>query len=221
MNIVGPTTFSRAMIRALHAGLKTQTRRLSKLQPAFVQPLSDGSFEGCPDGGFDQGVIKLHCPYGRVGDSRWIQEDYSLPDIGPLRKGRRTVACEYESDATRRLVELTVDETDKLDCRRTDKQRCQPGRFMYQSLSRSFFTLTAIRLERLQEITIEDAFAEGAMKDDNGRRTVWGYKHPIDDHWRQSPVDAYRHLWDSLHAEDPWESNPLVWVLDFTFKKQI
>lgn len=71
-----------------------------------------------------------------------------------------------------------------------------------EEFARYFITIIGARAERLQEITEEDAIAEGMAKVDFPR------------HW---PIISYGKLWNSLNPKYPWKSNPWVWV--YTFKQ--
>ena len=221
MNLVGPTAFSRAMILGLRAGRKTETRRMMQPQPASGNYVT--AFAKVADSNLvtlwkevdrhHEFVRSVKYPYGKSGDSRWIQEEHQLVEIGPLRKGRRVVTCQYLADNVTAERELTVFETDKLDSRRTDPKRPMPGRFMYQSLSRSAITLTGVRPERLQQLTEQDAYAEGV--DHDGEGVVWipGTDLPQG----LDPRQVYFGLWDSLHPKEPAATDPYVWRLVFTF----
>ena len=233
MNFLGPISYSRAMILALHAGRKSQTRRLIALPPvpdwhdADYDPFSitrEGlryNFRSCLHGKDLEGPVQN--PHGKFGDARWIQEEHELVSIGPLRKGRREVTCHYLADGTKTRVLLTAEETDKLDSRRADPKRPLPGRFMYRSLSRSYLVITGVRPETLQSITDEDAWAEGCTP---GERTDNGGFFPA---YEEDPDgksstgwdcarDWYADLWDRLHPEHPFESDPLVWRITFDFR---
>ena len=63
--------------------------------------------------------------------------------------------------------------------------------------------IASIRAERLQDITEADAIAEGVLTDNTGSR--------------ESPIQLYKDVWNSLHAKDghEWDTNPWVWVLTF------
>jgi hypothetical protein len=65
--------------------------------------------------------------------------------------------------------------------------------------SRLTLELTEVRVERLKEITHEDAFAEGAP-------------HPDAAYSRR---DSFMLLWDSINGTGSWDANPWVWVLAF------
>lgn len=60
-----------------------------------------------------------------------------------------------------------------------------------------------LEVERLQEITEEDARAEGVMSLSN--------IHPI-----ARPTSVFQELWDQINGKRaPWESNPWVWRMEF------
>jgi len=92
---------------------------------------------------------------------------------------------------------------------RPDLAECnwKPSIFMPRALCRLLLDITAIRVERLQEIPGRDIQAEGIwLKDCEGRsrpRDVWS--------------GAFAATWDELNAARgySWESNPWVWVISF------
>lgn len=85
----------------------------------------------------------------------------------------------------------------------------QPGRGK-EAVGR--IRLTAIRQERLREITAEDAMAEGVHIVPEG---YWESEFRLG--WFTSPLAAFAALWDSIHKKTgtQWADNPLVWVLGF------
>jgi hypothetical protein len=74
--------------------------------------------------------------------------------------------------------------------------------------SRITLEVTAVRAERVQDISEADARAEGVhpivRPGLNGTEERYYY-------------DAYRQLWDSINAKRGygWEVNPWVWVVEF------
>jgi len=76
--------------------------------------------------------------------------------------------------------------------------------------------ITGIRQERLQDISEEDALAEGVsgMRVEETGNIVDGYEFGI---VLGSAIDAYRELWDSINTRKGvrWEDNPLCWVIEF------
>jgi len=105
--------------------------------------------------------------------------------------------------------------------------------------SRILLEITAVRVERLQDITEGDAQAEGAFFTDYGRRCHHAgpprdasecpepdEHHPQCAGWSMVPTDsheqcllcprmAFANLWDSINGAGSWEANPWVWVVDF------
>ncbi|MCY1558428.1 hypothetical protein D9M68_953610 [compost metagenome] len=66
--------------------------------------------------------------------------------------------------------------------------------------SRILLEITAVRVERLQDITNEQAMAEGIGE-------------PLDERYAAS-VD-FRELWESINGAESWNANPWVWVVEF------
>ena len=72
--------------------------------------------------------------------------------------------------------------------------------------SRILLEITDIRVERLQDISEQQALAEGVMSaerdiDPDGN----GY----------SPLELFGGLWVKLNGMDSWSANPWVWVIEF------
>jgi len=158
------------MVRAVLNESKTQTRRVIKVSP----------FDSCDEGLGVHALVDIDkCPYGKAGDRLWVRETF-------LSYLERTF---YRA----------TDEGDLLDSLfQTGKPKWKPSIFMPRSHSRIDLEVTGIRVERLNDISEEDAIAEG-----------------IKNHL-PTPKDAYQDLWDSINGETaPWDSNPWVWVVEF------
>lgn len=119
--------------------------------------------------------------------------------------------------------------------------RWRPSIHMPRWASRILLEITAVRVERLNEISEADATAEGCQPDTP--ETWWqGYIHmeSIDDlvhvtskgeappdgmiepkkmkrrtHLLRSAKDHYRALWESINGAGSWAANPFVWVVEF------
>ena len=98
--------------------------------------------------------------------------------------------------------------------------RTMPARY-----ARYFIKITAVRCERLQDISDADCLKEGIMYDgcstnDNNAITQKWYKNGITDkcgkqyHYK-SPKTAYADLINKINGKNTWENNPYVWVYDF------
>lgn len=87
-------------------------------------------------------------------------------------------------------------------------QKWRPSIFMPRWASRITLEITNVRVERLQEITEEDAKNEGVIPDESKKDgmspIINSYKYP------------FERLWDSINGKTyPWSSNPWVWCVEF------
>lgn len=193
--------FSSPMVRAILAGAKTQTRRLNRLpQDAdSIEPLEGYPGEWAVWKGGERHT-SIECPYGQPGDRLWIRETWQYTDW--TEDGYPFVG--YRADGAHRLIDRGIDE--KWSDRLTDiwAARWRPAISMPRWASRITLELTDVRVERLQDISDEDARAEGIDA------TPW---------WGFPPIEAYKYTWTWWYALDAeyarWGSNPWVFVLCF------
>ena len=76
---------------------------------------------------------------------------------------------------------------------------------MPRKLSRITLEISDVRVQRLQDISEEDALAEGIGD--------WEMMGGVN---AETPISAYRNLWESINGKKyPWASNPGVWTLTF------
>lgn len=213
-----PILFSAAMVQANLAGRKCQTRRLVKPVRGFehctevsVDPLyTAGSGSVWRHGkSTDRVGVMQKCAY-QPGDILWVRESLVLID---------GCWC-YRADGAPINNDL---DARAAWARSKSGQHC-PSIHMPRWASRSLYPVTGVRAERLQAISEEDALAEGVQG-----TTAWQAVTPNelvaspdlsdDEHeaslWRQYPIRAYEHLWDSIHGAGSWESNPWVWVIEY------
>jgi hypothetical protein len=99
--------------------------------------------------------------------------------------------------------------------------------FMPRKASRTTLEVTDVRVQRLQDISEDDAIAEGLVSiSKDGKLFKWGIPDKDGDpgndddgwHWRDwqtNPRNAYGHLWNTIHGPGAWEANP--WVVAYTF----
>jgi hypothetical protein len=86
--------------------------------------------------------------------------------------------------------------------------------------SRLTLEVLSVRLERLQDISDEDAKSEGIERHNDDGVTYYGPLNAGD----ARPVEAFRHLWDSINGERTgcsWQANPWVWRVEFKRAEQI
>lgn len=98
---------------------------------------------------------------------------------------------------------------------RKDPYRAAIARFMLDDFKRHYIRILDIREEYLQDISEEDAIAEGVEK------TQHGFK--IGDYCSQLAVDCFSTLWDSINKlpAKQWDANPRVTAYTYEFLWEI
>jgi hypothetical protein len=188
-----PILFSGPMVRAILDGTKTQTRR----------PIGERTL---------QGPEQMRCRYGEVGETLWVRERHALLDMRPE-------ILDYDR-APRPIGHCPVSVTWEVDDR-SEVRLCPPHEWresfdadgvvwrpsihMPRWASRLTLELTDVRVQRVQEISEEDAIAEGCVRFEAAPGTP-------------EPKAAFAALWDSLNAKRGfgWNQNPWVWALTFS-----
>lgn len=214
---------------------KTQTRRLRGLSHVNVRPdawrlkeFANGVGEfvciGEPtDDWFPGQVHRVKCPYGMAGDRIWQRETHSIQSVDGLTawlsfKERmphgKTLA---ETDGGLDEFKLTPEQA-KWARENRDTERWRPGIHMPRWACRFVAELLDVRVQRLHQITEEDAIAEGLVRHDGEIETWFGAGldggSGLNACRFLSAVECYRELWDHINAKIcPWKSNPYVWCL--------
>lgn len=180
-----PILFSAPMVRALLDGSKTQTRRVVKPSKCryFGVPLAACELAGEVNSGEYANSI-----YGQPGDRLWVRETWL--QTNPFTKGGLHTYGYRASDA--------VEFPDAV---------WKPSIHMPRAASRITLEITAVRVERLQDISEEDAIAEGVKWFSSGAVECPGMP--------ETPIDAYRSLWEKINGPGSWEKNPWVWCISF------
>jgi hypothetical protein len=177
-----PILFSAPMVRALLDGSKTQTRRVVKPTPEWIGQSGVLSYRG------RVGLPHALCPYGQPGDRLWVRETHM--DLGACYLYRADAAAEQE----RAIV--------------APRQPWRPAIHMPRAASRITLEITGVRVERLQDISEDDALAEGcsstAIVHEDG-----------EDYTGHYASEEYQDLWESINGPGSWEANPWVWVVEF------
>lgn len=203
-----PILFSGAMVRALLAGTKTQTRRAVKPQPPSIVDSVYRPFPAEPNNWQGYGDDAIHwygrCPYGQPGDRLWVRETTRMRYLPNLLTGEPTNAeCgEYVADGEPMLNE------DGFDYAWWYSRKTCPGIHMPRWASRITLEVNAVRVERLQDISGDDCIAEGIEQPIAGVLL----KGCTTAHAQRS---AYRSLWESINGGGSWALNPWVWVVAF------
>jgi len=210
--------FSSAMVKAILDGKKTMTRRvITGLAQSSGKPYWPGGKHG---GDF---LRVEHCPHGKSGDRLWVKETWrsweetcttSSFDQGEDHRCTEHCRQTYVAYAATPRVgyrpvpdkaRITyLDETTPLDRNPRLQGPWKPSIFMPRAFSRIDLEVTAVRAERLQDISEEDAEAEGVA--------------PVMPIGCNSPSyrAAFPALWDSINGRRaPWASSPWVWAISF------
>lgn len=221
-----PILSSAPMVRAILEGRKTMTRRVIKEFPlsgyrwggwivessnrketgmATVVPEENSKYCGT-------GKIGAHCPYGQPGDRLWVRETFACGLS--TKSGIAYRATSQWSD----FEDGTPQDHEKITWK--------PSIFMPRWASRITLEVTAVRVERLQDISEADATAEGIVFIDYGldkhgmKNSCYHIKEEAEkgpDHCMLSARYGFASLWDSINAERgySWKSNPWTWVVEF------
>lgn len=217
-----PILFSAPMVRALLAGTKTQTRRVPKiLTQAYVA--NDNRQSDKP--GLLPGMRYWNVS-GTVGGRVMLEPDFL--GLLPFRVGDRLYVREafrgdqgYDSYAPRTWSHWPVHyEADGSTRPENEAGRLRPGIHMPRWASRLTLTVTDVRVERLQDISEEDAWAEGCKRgepDDVGGFFPAEEPDPSGIGFRgwDNACDWYADLWDEINGPGSWDANP--WVAAYTF----
>jgi hypothetical protein len=202
-----PILFSAPMVRAILSGHKTVTRRVMK-----VQPVLNGYFWESYGAGWGTGITSVpvmpghslssNCPYGRIGDRLWVREawqaDAQVNAIAP-RELSHGEPIQYPADG----------ESRQTGCSMITPGKTRPSIHMPRWVSRILLEITAIRVERLQEISLAQVQREGCEV-----RQFWLFGANQEEA-QKIGASVFGGLWSSINGAESWNSNPWVWVVEF------
>lgn len=207
-----PMIFNAEMVRAILDGRKTQTRRLIKLshERGMINPVVRGR-----NGEISSITCRLApmlCPFGQPGDRIWVRETFQGPLVSEElleeyraypEKFENPEYCEYSADGGPRPEYCDLD--DNL------RHGWRPSIHMPRWASRITLEITGVRVERLNDISQEDAQAEGMEL--TGWRPTYSDPDSGGEVW--TPYDNFAQLWESIYGEESWQANPWVWAISF------
>ena len=183
-----PILFNTEMVRAILDGRKTQTRRVIRFPEGTTGHLPPS---GAKDYIYWPGGIK-RAPY-KPSDTLWVREtwkQYTAGTAGPGLIDGYLYKADEPQDTSGMMVE----------------DRWHPSIHMPRKAAKLFLQVINVHVEKLQEITDQDCFAEGV--EDTG----------ID--WPELPKAGFKNLWESTLKKTDlqkygWNANPWVWVISF------
>jgi hypothetical protein len=203
-----PMRENREMVRALLDGRKVQTRRPIEPQPkddALVGFSFFGGKESIEIRDYTEGTSQIiKCPY-QIGDHAWVRETWQVDPAGEWGICYRATGHNEKC--------------------RWDTHLWRPSIHMPRWASRITLEITGVKVQRLMDITEEDARAEGitsyveqtpGMQHSEPRRIYPAF--PEKDGGFPTAKEAYEALWDSIYGKKyPSDSNP--WLFAYTFKR--
>ena len=224
-----PILFSAPMVRAILEGRKTVTRRAVK---GFQIPTEDTAvptgdrhrwsaigqrdprYGFCVFGSTEAECAKeleqfAPCPYGKRGDRLWVRETFidlrgtgveHRPDPdGPLQRYAYAADCRPGSHSD--------------EARKDFGLKYKPSIHMPRAACRILLEITDVRVERLQDISEDQAKAEGVrLYTDHAELGDWWHVDGIET-YSADPRKSFELLWSSVGGD--WDANPWVWVVEF------
>ncbi|WP_264883765.1 ASCH domain-containing protein [Enterobacter roggenkampii] len=173
--------FNGEMVRAILDGRKTQTRRPVKVPHIDKDAMCELS--GNELAGELLAGNYRNSPHGKPGDRIWVRETWARYNI--------------DQDSH----DMAYRATPPADW--PEEGRWRPSIHMPRWASRLTLGITGVRVERLRDLSEDDAKSEGITPPSGGVLPGWEYRI------------NFRDLWMSIYGADNWEANPWVWVIEF------
>jgi hypothetical protein len=157
----------------------------------------------------------VDCPYGKPGDILWVRETWATNGLDYFR---------YKAD----FKEVDEGINHKTSGFRKPYDKWKPSLFMPKSACRLWLEITDVKMERLQNISEEDAIKEGIKEyefQDAGMPAGTGYSHEQSGSYDEGlelevcARNAFIYLWKKINGEGSWDKNPWVWVVSFNMLK--
>lgn len=230
-----PILFNDEMVRATLDGRKTHTRRIIKSPAKNMQQNGAEVIRRNPDndpwykdhvwsmrtdsgmwGDYTHDRFLQFCPFGKVGDRLWVREaHFVMPH--PSDSGLRESDIPSTWDHACSVAGSVVYRADRglRGFHPMPGLGWKPSIHMRREHSRITLEITSIRVDRLQDISEEDAVDEGCQaiagcKWHTFKQAEAGI--PMHDH---TALDAFEVLWESINGPGSWDANPWVWVVEF------
>lgn len=205
---IKPILFKTEMVRAILDGRKACTRRILKGGIPFDEKaeywnvLKKGEWSGpiCVEYFMKQGS-----PY-KPGDILYVRETWCLRFDGEKYF--------YKADKNTSREEKCL-----LDY---DDVRWHPSIHMPKEAARIWLKVMDVRVERLKDMTNNDALKEGAegVRCDHAGSGAYGCTDCMNTGWLEPPIVEFVQIWDSTIKKSDidrygWNANPYVFVIEF------
>ncbi|MBI0276892.1 hypothetical protein I6H07_14010 [Hafnia alvei] len=211
--------FNSEMVRAILSGQKTQTRRIVKCDFQEIAGRDDGSLWPWREDCEHAEDYWYPCHHGNVGDRIWVRETWAALgnedgcsidwNENLVKEGGAAGARIYRASCEQKegdygLWSIPDDAEWKPH---TDNMKYEgtwvPSIHMPRWASRILLEITNVHVERLNDISEEDARSEGITPKSLPAEKLVGGKL------------AFAELWASIYGYESWQSNPWVWVIEF------
>lgn len=182
-----PILFSGEMVRAILDGRKTQTRRVVRFHKDWDgETVFRHSFKYQK---LDGTVWRIPSRF-HVSDRLWVRETWGY-EFG----------CGYLYRASH--GHMTPGDN-----------RWRPSIHMPRAASRIILQVIDVKIERLHDITEDDAVKEGVDYNPLQSHPYWHYG--FEGCWGEfNAVGSFASLWKLINGNESWEQNPWVWVIEF------
>lgn len=212
-----PIIFNGDMVRAILRGEKTQTRRPVKPQPVFLPDAIPPRWKWKSRrfiaewvdmaGGFG---MQDFCPFGQPYDRLWGRETWRLADPDGEDAVSEDVYGPYApfvgGNGSRKIRWRVIYRATSPESHpKYGKALWTPSIHMPRWASRITLEITDINVERVQDITEDEAIKEGVVD-------------PIMGTYGLNPRTIFRDLWDAIYAKRSglsWDENPWIWAITF------
>lgn len=188
---IKPILFNTEMVRAILEGRKSCTRRIVKPQQ-LIGMLPDKCKNGAPEEFLKEKKLMFK-PYCDMTDIELINTAYKAP----YQPGNILYVRETWKKAPNGYY--YYEDWQKNDI--ADITKWKPSIHMPKEAARIWLKVTDVRVERLQDMTDDDAEAEGCF---DYTSTALGFPDVWDSTIKKSDLDRYG-----------WAADPWVWVIEF------
>lgn len=223
------------------AGTKTQTRRVVRPQPPvsvtdIISNCSDFVAAYPNRKAIQPFLYRTKSPYGYPGDILWVRETHAKyqvvhrvtkPGNGASYSEIGDGEIAYRADGYGTIEEfkehvmLTSGFASGVEAVEVYRDRWLPSIHMPKWACRLFLRITDIRVERVQDISEDDAIAEGIDMESEFASlciNIEGCSAHSNDLTQGSAVmSVFQDLWDSINLKRGygWDVNPWVWVVEY------
>lgn len=207
---VMPMIFNTKMVQALLDGRKTVTRRPIKLhhkrgmKDPVIRAKGGESFTSIHLVTDTQWVPPNSCPFGNVGDLIYVRETFEVQPPEPsfwilYKAGGDGPVIQDDEEVDSKTLASIKKWADHLPC-----GWC-PSIHMPRWASRLTLKITNVRVERVKDISEQQAIREGVKRVSQDRIDKLDFF--------DQPKRKFRWLWNKLYKN--WDENPFVWVIEF------